>query len=214
VSENGLNRVRIFLVDDHPAVRQGLSLLLSGEGLAVCGEAANREQTLRHLDAAEPGLVLVDLNLGGESGLELVRELHAAGVKTLVYSMHDDARSIESAFASGAQGYVTKREMVSTLLEGVRSVLKGQRYVSPAAAQVLAEKLIAGQGRTDVDCLSERELAIFKCSGLGYSTAEIAELMCISPRTVESYYARIVEKLRLDGIKSMRRLAIQSGKDY
>jgi two-component system, NarL family, invasion response regulator UvrY len=213
VSEIGLNSVRIFLVDDHPAVRQGLSLLLSGEGLVVCGEAASREQTLKQLDASEPGLVLVDLNLGGESGLELIRELHAAGVITLVYSMHDDARSIESAFASGAQGYVTKREMVSTLLEGVRSVLKGQRYVSPAAAQVLAEKLIVGQSRTYVDCLSERELAIFKFSGLGHSTAEIADFLGISPRTVESYYARIVEKLKLTGMKAMRRMAIKYDKE-
>jgi DNA-binding NarL/FixJ family response regulator len=179
----------------------------------VCGEAENREQTLQCLTDLQPDLVLIDLSLGSESGLELIRELNMLGESTLVYSMHDDARSIESAFAAGAKGYVTKRELVSTLLGGIQSVLTGHRYVSPVAAQVLADKMISGQNRVKVDCLSEREQAIFKCAGMGQSTAEIADILSISPRTVESYYARIVEKLGLTGMKAMRRLAIQQGKE-
>ena len=91
--------------------------------------------------------------------------------------------------------------------------MAGRRFVSPVAAQVLADKIISSQDRIKTDCLSEREQDIFKCTGSGQSTAEIAEALGISPRTVESYYARIVEKLGLTGIKAMRRLAIQRGKE-
>jgi DNA-binding NarL/FixJ family response regulator len=210
--ENTSRGARIFLVDDHPAVRQGLSLLLNGQGIVVCGEAENSGQTLQRLADAQADLVLVDLSLGSESGLDLICALHARGESILVYSMHDDAQHIESAFAAGAQGYVTKREMVTTLLEAIKAVLSGRRYVSPVAAQILADKLISGQTRVQVDCLSERELEIFKHTGMGHSSAEIAELLNISPRTVESYYARIIEKLGLTGVKTMRRLAIQHAK--
>ena len=104
MSENGLQGARIFLVDDHPAVRQGLSLLLSAAGFFICGEAENMEQTIQNLSDLQPDLVLVDLSLGSESGLVLIRELHGRGENSLVYSMHDDARSIESAFAASQAG--------------------------------------------------------------------------------------------------------------
>lgn len=209
LSENTLTGVRIFLVDDHPAVRQGLSLLLHQEGIVVCGEAASREEALRYLEEADPDLVLVDLSLGNENGLDLIREVAPRGVMTLVYSMYDDALHVESAFAAGAVGYVTKRETAATLLAAVREVLSGQRFFSPVIARILADKLISNNPRIPVERLSDREMEVFRRTGEGDTAAEMAELFAISPRTVESYYARIIEKLELSGVKAMRRLAIQ-----
>lgn len=210
MSESGLYYgARVLLVDDHPAVRQGLSLLLDKKGIVVCGQAINREETLQLLAGARPDLVLVDLSLGSESGLDLIRELHADGVMTLVYSMHDDAQHVESAFASGAHGYVTKRDMGASLLEAIGEVLAGRRYVSPVVAKIIADRFISGQPRIQIERLSERELEIFRRAGAGESASEMSDSLAISPRTVESYYARIVEKLGLTGVKAMRRLAIQ-----
>lgn len=208
--ENVLSGVRIVLVDDHPAVREGLSLLLSQKGIVISGEAENREQTLQAIAVANPDLVLVDLSLGSESGLDLIEELHARNILTLVYSMYDDAHHIESAFTAGARGYVTKREMAVTLLDAIGEILSGRRFISPVVAQVLADKFVSsGFTRVSVELLSERELEVFRRIGEGDTAAQIAKTLAISPRTVESYYARIIEKLDLSGVKDLRRFAIQ-----
>lgn len=213
MSESTLRGTRIFLVDDHPAVRQGLSLLLHQEGIIVCGEAASREEALRYLEETDPDLVLVDLSLGNESGLDLIRDVAPRGVATLVYSMYDDALHVEAAFAAGAVGYVTKREMAATLIAAIREVLAGQRFFSPVIARILADKLISNTPRIPVERLSDREMEVFRRTGEGDTAAEMADLFAISPRTVESYYARIIEKLELRGVKAMRRLAIQYVKE-
>lgn len=211
--ESTLDGARILLVDDHPAVREGLSLLLSQKGIVICGEAENSAQTLQCLTTANPDLVLVDLSLGRESGLGLISELNERGVKSIVYSMHDDAQHIESAFAAGARGYVTKREMATTLLDTIREALSGLRSVSPVAAQILAEKHISGHSRIPLERLSDRELEVFRRIGAGDTATDIALMFGISHRTVESYYARIIEKLGLGGVKELRRLAIQQVKN-
>jgi DNA-binding NarL/FixJ family response regulator len=200
---------RIFLVDDHPAIRQGLAVFFRQEGLVVCGEAENMEQTLQTLTNARPDLVLVDLTLKGENGLDLIEKLHSCGVKSIAYSMHDDARHIELAFTSGALGYVTKRELVTTLLDAIAEALAGRRYVSPVAARILADKLISGEPGIPVNRLSEREVMVFRRLGEGDATADIAGRMHISVSTVETYYARIIEKMGFSGKKELRRQAIQ-----
>lgn len=200
---------RVFLVDDHPAVRQGLSLLLRQEGIVVCGEAESIAETLQLCEEAQPDLVMVDLSLGGESGLGLISELVSRGVVSLVYSMYDDALHVESAFTAGAMGYVTKREMAATLLTAIGAVLAGQRFFSPVIAKIFADKFIAGRPPIPEERLTDRELEIFRRTGDGYSSAEIGEILAISPRTVESYYSRIIEKMGFNGVKTMRRLAIQ-----
>lgn len=207
--EHELQGTRIFLVDDHPAVRQGLSELLGQEGFIICGVAENMKLTLKCLADAKPDLVLVDLTLKDESGLDLILELHTRGIRSLVYSMHEDVRHIELTFSSGALGYVTKREVLDTLLDAIREVLAGRRYVSPVAARSLADKLISGRSRNPVDLLSERELGVFRRLGEGDSTAEIADRLHISASTVESYYARIIQKMGFSGTRELRRQAIQ-----
>jgi DNA-binding NarL/FixJ family response regulator len=196
---------RILLIDDHPAVRSGLALLLTLEHHEICGEAGSREEMLQQLDACQPQMALLDLQLGEQSGLDLIDDLRQRGIPVLVYSMHEDANTVSQVFARGAQGYVCKREVSDILLNAVREVLDGKRHVSPLAAQSLAGCLLAEADST----LSEREQQIIELLGQGCGKKEIAEMLAISVRTVESYCARAIEKLSVDGMKELRRYAIQ-----
>lgn len=197
----------IFLVDDHPAVRQGLSMLFSHTGFAVCGEAGSIAETLAKLDEAKPDIVLVDISLENESGLVLLEELTRRHVKSIVYSMHGDAETIEKAFKAGAGGYITKRDNIDSLVDGVDDVMAGRRHLSFTAARILAEKVLKRDGQNPENILSERELAILRHIRRGKTTSEISEELHISPRTVESYYGRMIEKLKLSGMKALRHFA-------
>jgi len=201
--------VRVFLVDDHPAVREGLSLLLSSKGLLVCGEADCRADALSRLSSAAAAVVLVDLSLGAENGIDLISNLRESGVKVLVYSMHDDRERIEAALAAGANGYVTKREMATTLLEAISSVLAGECYLSPVATEALQQGTEPEDRRPVMARLSEREQKLFCKMGEGYSTSDLAQHFAISVSTVETYYARILDKLKLSRTKDMRLIAIR-----
>lgn len=200
---------RIFLIDDHPAVRQGLALLLAQDHHQICGEAGNRAEMLQQLPTCQADLALLDLLLGEESGLEMIGDLRRQGIRVLAYSMYEDANTIRQVFASGAQGYVCKREVSGALLKAVREVLAGGSHVSPVAAQSLADSLISAPEQSGGPILSEREQQIIDLLGQGCSNQEIAEKLAISVRTLESYCARAIEKLRLSGMKELRRLAIQ-----
>ena len=196
--------VRIFLVDDHPAVREGLHLLLRQEAIVVCGEAGGAAAALAAIPDAAPDLVMVDLSLGSESGLTLLRELAARLPATplLVYSMHEDPLHVRQAFANGALGYVTKREVSALLRLAIDELLAGRRYTSPRA---LAQ-LESADGRV-IEPLSPRELAVYTLLGEGYGALAIAEELDVSRRTVDTYFSRILEKLRVSGMEALRRRA-------
>src|SRR5512135_590234 len=123
--------IRVLLVDDHPAVREGLALLLAPEGIEVCAEAGGRADALARVEERRPDLAIVDLSLDGEDGLALISDLHGRAVPVLVYSMHTGARRVGSAFEAGALGYVTKRAFHGILVQGIREVAAGRRFVSP-----------------------------------------------------------------------------------
>ena len=204
----GSASIRAMIVDDHPAVRQGLGLLLGPEGVTVCAEADGRAEALARIEECRPDLVLVDLSLGEEDGLVLLADLHERAVPTLVYSMYEDGRHVESAFAAGALGYVTKRELRQVLVQAIREVAAGRRFVSPKAALALADRIAEAQTDAPHDELSNQERQVYRRLGEGETTSEIAAAMNISARTVESYYARILVKLGLDGMHELRRNAI------
>lgn len=206
--------IRILVVDDHPAVRQGLGLLLAPEGICVCAEASDQSEALALLADAKPDLALVDLSLGGNSGEALIAELRAREVPVLVYSMHEDARHLENAFAAGAVGYVTKRESHGVLVEAIREVAEGRRFVSPNAAIALADHMAEHQSHINGRELSDQEREVYRLLGQGEGTIEIAAAMSISARTVESYYARIMEKLGIEGMRDLRRHAISHLRDH
>jgi DNA-binding NarL/FixJ family response regulator len=200
---------RVFLVDDHPAMRAGLALLLAQVGHVICGEAENRAQVRQGLAQAQAQIALVDLSLGEESGLPVLADLHAARIPAIVYSMYEDCATITRAFASGALGYVTKREVAAVLLEAIGTVLSGRRYASPRAAQSLADRVLAA-GESGQTALTDREEQIMAGLGRAETSAEIAKNLGISVHTVQTYYTRIIEKLGLDGMKALRKLAIRS----
>lgn len=193
---------RIFLLDDHPMVLDGLSNLLRGAGLAISGQAENARTTLEHPGLEESALVLVDLALGEESGIELIKLLRRRGLAVLVYSMHESPQVIQQALDAGAVGYVTKREASGSLLEAIRNVLAGERYLSLRAEKALGMA-------TPVDMLTGQQILIFQLMGQGLSNDDIARQLGISVRTLESYAARIMDKLSLQSMKELRQQAIR-----
>ncbi len=200
--------IRVLVVDDHPTVCQGLALLLQSEGIAVCAEASGRAEALARAEECRPDLALVDLSLGDEDGLVLVTDLHGRAMRSLVYSMHEDGRHVQGAFVAGALGYVTKREIRGVLVQAIREVAAGRRFVSPRAAVALADR-VADAPADDVHAdLSRQERQVYRLLGQGEGTSGIAAAMDISARTVESYYARMLVKLGLDGMRELRRHAI------
>ncbi len=206
---NGSPPIRILLVDDHPAVRRGLALLLGSEGMDVYAEAGGRVLALARVEERHPDLAIVDLSLDGEDGLTLVADLRQLDVPVLVYSMHNDARRVGGAFAAGARGYVTKRELDGVLVQAIREVAAGRRFVSPDAAVGFGETLNGTPPGDDAfDKLSPQERVVYQLLGRGEGIAEIAVALQISTRTAESYCARIRVKLSLNGMYELRRHAI------
>ncbi len=204
---------RIFLVDDHPIVRDGLAQMLDGQpDLCVCGEAGGADETLAALAVALPDLVVVDIFLEGSNGIDLTKTLRERypELPILVLSMHDENVYAERAIRAGALGYVMKQVASRTILEAMRTVLAGKRFLSPAIeAQILepeseAETVAPGEG---LDRLSERELEIFRLSGLGATRVEIGEKLAISAKTVETHRANIKYKLRLKSANDLQQRA-------
>jgi DNA-binding NarL/FixJ family response regulator len=201
---------RIFLIDDHQAVRDGLKLLFSGASYRVCGEAETRSEAFERIDGSGADLAIIDLSLGEESGFELIAEICRMGVAVLIYSMHEDAEMIQKSFTLGATGYVTKREKSAILRQAVADVLAGRRCVSPRAAQSMADRVLSAPQVHQEQLLSERERQIIALLGRGESNRDIAVALAISIRTVETHFVRIIAKFRLGGMKELRRHAIQN----
>jgi len=131
---------RIFIIDDHPSVRQGLKLLLEQEAYVVCGEAGTAAETLARIGSSCADLALLDISLGAENGLDCIAALHGLGIAVLVYSMHEDSDTISKALAARADGYVCKQEQPEALLAAVSRVLAGHQHISPRSAQSLAQR--------------------------------------------------------------------------
>ncbi|QLA20306.1 response regulator transcription factor [Desulfolutivibrio sulfoxidireducens] len=200
--------VRVFLVDDHPAMRGGLSLLLRQVGHTVCGEAGSRAELLDRLDGSRASVALVDLSLAEESGLDLIDDLKARDIPTLIYSMHEDRGSIERAFDRGAQGYVTKREVADVLLAAIEAVAAGRRHASPGVMRSLAGRVLAPDSGGE-SALSQREEQIMDRLGRGETSAEISRALTMSTHTVETYYGRMIRKIGFSSMKELRKFAIR-----
>ena len=211
---NPSNKKRIFLVDDHPLVREWLANLIHQQSdLMVCGETDNAPTALSAIPAARSDLVIADINLKTSSGIELIKnlkELHP-DVPVLVLSMHDESLYAERAVRAGASGYVNKRETAQKVVEAIRRVLEGKLYVSEKAAEILAVKTVRGQAanRSAIELLSDRELEVFDKLGQGIGTRQIADGFGVSVKTVQEYCARIKEKLHLASATELLREAVR-----
>jgi DNA-binding NarL/FixJ family response regulator len=194
-------RRRVLIVDDHPIVRQGLKRMIEAEAdLEVCGEAATESQARRAIRELDPDIVIVDLALQEGDGLELVRDVHAhhPDVPMLVLSMHDETIYAERLLSEGASGYIMKQAAADQLLNALRTVLRGETYVSEALQQRLGSRTgtSIGEGHP-VERLSNRELQVLNLVGRGVSSREIAAELGLSVKTVESHRQSIKRKLSL-----------------
>lgn len=202
-------------MDDHPLVREWLGSLIARENdLEVCGTAGDAAHALSAIATTLPALAVVDLSLSRSSGLDLIKDirLQFPAVHVLVLSMHEEISYPERAFRAGARGYVVKRESGSCVVAAIRAVLAGQFYASQSLAAELAGRL-AGAAERDTDSpadvLSDRELTVFELRGEGRAAKAIAEHLRVSVKTVESYEARIKQKLGLQNAGELLREAVR-----
>jgi DNA-binding NarL/FixJ family response regulator len=214
-SGRGRSLIRVLVVDDHPSVRFGLCSLLNSESdFEVCGEAENTQQAFSQFKEKRPDVVIVDISLQGESGLDLIERLKTEDprVKCLVVSLLDEMIYAERAFQVGAVGYVSKSESLTEIIEAVRRVAGGHTRVSPDVSDHLFRKL-AGMGFSEppsspVAGLTDRELQVFELVGRGLETRDIAGSLKLSPKTVSTYYENIKRKLDLPNKTELVRHAV------
>jgi DNA-binding NarL/FixJ family response regulator len=204
----------VFIVDDHPIMRDGISQLIAQQAdLEVAGCASNAAEALDALNAAAPDLLLVDISLTGMSGIDLIKivKKRQARQPILVLSMHAEDLYAERAIRAGAKGYVMKHASAGTLLAAIRRVLDGKVYLSPAMTEKLIEKAAGNDpspGQSPVAGLSDRELEVFKLVGRGLRPQRIAEELQLSIKTVETYYSRLKLKLNARGNSGLLQMAI------
>jgi DNA-binding NarL/FixJ family response regulator len=206
---------RVFIVDDHPLVREGLANLINAQhDLMVCGEAEDSAQAIAGMRKARPDVALIDISLKNESGLELVKHLASQlpQVALVVLSMHDEALYAERALRAGARGYVMKREASKNVLASIRRVLEGGVYISERVTSRMALRLSSpGEAATSspVELLSDRELEIFRLLGQGRTTSQIASDLNLSLKTIQAYCARAKEKFGVNSLAELLRAAIR-----
>jgi len=207
---------RVFLVDDHPLVREWLANLINQQpDLEVCGEAENAVSALAGIARTGAELAVIDISLNAASGLDLIKDLSIQhpSVAALVLSMHEEELYAERAMRAGARGYVRKRETSKNILAAIRRVLEGGIYISQKLSSRMAQKFLKGQegvgvAQSRVGQLSDRELEVFYLLGQGKSTSQIAEQLHISLKTVQAYCVRAKAKLGLTTAMELVREAI------
>ena len=206
-------RTEILVVDDHPVMRAGLTQLIAQEpDLAVCGEAEDARGAIEAIEARRPDLAIVDISLKDSSGLDLIKDIRIRwpGLPVLVLSMHDEVFYAERVLRAGARGYVTKSEVSSKVIEGIRKVLDGQVYVSEKIASKMISSLVGG-GNLDafpIDRLTDRELQVLELIGQGLQARDVADRLHISTKTVDAHREHIKKKLHLDGAAELARYAV------
>jgi DNA-binding NarL/FixJ family response regulator len=204
----------VFIVDDHPIVRQGLALLIDREpDLEVCGDAEEANSALRLIDMMRPDLVIVDISLDGPDGLDLLKNIRTRDPRlpVLMLSMLDEGIYAERALRAGANGYIMKHEATEKVLVAIRRILDGDIYVSDAMANKMLHRFagdVSPGDRSPIADLTDRELEVFRLIGKGHATRQIADELHISVKTVESYQARIKEKLSIHNSRELVQRAV------
>jgi two-component system response regulator NreC len=203
--------IKVVLVDDHAVVRSGLRLLLEAQDdVEVVGEAGNAKDAIFRARALQPDVILLDVVMPGESGIEVLPKLLKESPKTkvLVLSMQDDPSYVREAFAAGAHGYVLKEAADEEVVSAVREIADGAHYVHPALGARMVVADAQERAATEADPLSEREREVLRLLALGHTNQEIADGLYISVRTAESHRAHIMQKLRLTTRAELVRYAL------
>lgn len=206
---------RIFLVDDHPLLREGLAGLIDrAADLKVCGQAETEAEALNGICRTNADAAIVDLSLREGSGIELIKAIrsHSPATAVLVLSMHDERRYAERCIRAGARGYVMKAELATQVVAALRVVLAGRLHISEQMRSLFVERFVDGappQTLSPTEMLSDREFEVFQLLGRGYETRKVAETMGVSIKTVQAFCARIKEKLQLGSASELLREAIR-----
>lgn len=205
---------RILIVDDHPAVREALTIRISRlPDMEVCGEAADVADALQLVGTTRPDVAIIDIALKTGDGVELIKQIKAQhdNVRMLVWSMYGEHLYAERALRAGAMGYITKEQATDRMIEAIRQVLAGKVYVSDALREKLVQRTLGKkvQALEPIDMLTDRELVVFRLIGQGITTGAISKQLHLSVHTIESYRERIKTKLNLNSGSELAREAVQ-----
>ena len=210
----GGEMINVMLVDDHDLVRKGIRRLLDDtSGIKVVAEAPDGEQAIRQVRKERPDVILMDVSMPGIGGLEATRKITQVSpdMKVIAVTIHDDDPIPARLLEAGAAGYITKGCDVEEIVEAIRSVHSGNRYITPGVAQKLALSLMKNRGSSGMDELSDREVTIMLMVVKGISNREISEKLCLSPKTISTYRCRLFEKLGISNNVELTRFAIRHG---
>ena len=207
-----LSTKRIVIVDDHPSTREGLVTRVDLEpDLEVVGEASDEDEAIKVIGEVGPDIAVIDVSLKSSSGIDLVKAVkdRYPRVKTLVWSMYDESLYAERALRAGALGYINKQYATDMIVDAIRTILAGELFISKELSAKMLRRVVAGNESdvSPIESLSDRELETFRLIGEGLATKEIAKAMQLSPKTIETYRARIKVKLELDDMPSLTREA-------
>ncbi len=207
-----LSRTKILIVDDHSLVREGLRLRISAfPDLEVCGEATTEEEAIALVKETNPGLVIVDISLKSGHGIELIKRVKAISpnIKMLVSSGFQESLYAERALRAGAHGYLNKQDSGEKIIDAIRTLLRGERYVSVEITQRLVSQALGNKSESanPIDLLSDRELEVFRMIGSGKTSGAIADELTLSTHTIDTHRENIKRKL---GLKTAAELSCQA----
>jgi len=208
-------RIRILLADDHTVLRAGLRALLAGQcDLEVIGEASDGAEAIRLAQTLHPDVVVMDIGMPGVNGIDATARIkrEQPGVKVLILSMHDDQGYLRQVLRAGASGYVLKRAADTELLAAIRAAARGEVFLDPAMAKALVEEVVQPSRSSAAEpVLSDREREVLRLLAYGHTNQQVADRLCIGVKSVETYKARLMEKLGLKGRAELVRYALQHG---
>jgi DNA-binding NarL/FixJ family response regulator len=206
--------IRVLITDDHPLVREGLIKILREEvDMKVIGEAQNAAEAMEHLKQHDVDVLILDISLPGKSGLDMLKDLKQRypKLRILILSMHPEDRFARRVLKTGASGYITKESAPDQLVNAIRKVFGGGKYISPALAEQLAAGLELNTDQPLHEILSDREYQVLSMIAGGKKTQEIAEKLSLSPKTVNTYRARVLQKMRMRTNAELIHYAIEHG---
>ena len=208
-------KIRILLADDHKVLREGLRSLLEGEAdMDVVAEAGTVDETVHAAERYKPDVVVMDLGMPGGSGLDAIRQIRQMQlpVRIVVLSMHSGREIVMQVLQAGSDGYVPKSSAHTDLIQAIRTVHKGQRFLHPDATTALVDELLDKQEESKlVGILSDRERDVLKLTAMGFTSREIGEQLSLSPKTVDTYRERAMMKLNIEHRPDIIRFALRAG---
>ena len=207
-------RITVFVADDHAILRDGLATLLAAQpDMEVVGTAANGRAAVAEVLRLVPRVAILDISMPELDGIEAARQILASNpnIHVMILSMHAGAQHVFHALEAGVRGYMLKESASREVIEAVRVVQAGRRYLSPRVAEIVAQGLSDRSGVSPINSLSQREREILKLVADGHSSAEIGGMLHLSPKTVDTYRSRMMQKLHVTDLAGVIKLAIQHG---